>query len=167
MLKNPNSETFAAFLAGCRHLYTTKRTVDAELAQRSNTNRELSFDFFARVASTVDFRSSLAAVTTPVLIMGGDEDPMLPPPFQDELEAALKSAPVRRVRFPDAGHFLHIDANEGYFRELRRWVVEWPVQSRQSTVHDVTCRTGDRPTHPCSQPGGEQRSPVTRRGTLV
>ncbi len=124
MLKNPNSETFAAFLAGCRHLYTTTRTVDTELARRSNTNRVLSFDYSARVASTFDFRADLAAVTTPVLIMGGDEDPMVPPPFQDELEMALKSAPVRRVRFPNAGHFLHIDVPDEYFRELRSWITE-------------------------------------------
>ncbi len=43
------------------------------------------------------------------------------PPFQDELEAALVNASVRRVSFPNAGHFLHVDA-AAYTEELRNWV---------------------------------------------
>jgi predicted esterase len=59
----------------------------------------------------------------PVLILGGDEDPIMPPSFQDELEAALTSAPVRRIRFEKAGHFLQLDAPEAYFAALREFVV--------------------------------------------
>jgi pimeloyl-ACP methyl ester carboxylesterase len=69
-----------------------------------------------------DFRGELAKVTSPVLIIGGDEDPVMPPPFQDELEAGLTRAPVRRIRLSKAGHFLHIDAPDAYFAALREFV---------------------------------------------
>lgn len=126
MLTNPNAETFAAFFAECRHLYTTTRSIDTDLAARSRTNSELTLDYFARIASTFDFRSGLATITTPVLILGGDEDPILPPPFQDELESALIAAPVKRVSFPKSGHFLHMDTHDDYFRELREWITDGP-----------------------------------------
>jgi pimeloyl-ACP methyl ester carboxylesterase len=124
MLNSPSAETFAAFLAGCRDLYTTTRRVDTDLAERSIPNRKLFLHYFGKIAPSFDFRAALSAITTPVLILGGDEDPILPPPFQDELEAALTAAPVRRVSFPNAGHFLHIDATTAYFDELRNWVTE-------------------------------------------
>lgn len=123
---DPNPETFAKFMSECRALYTTRRFVDQELAARARVNRDLGLDFFRTSKSdpSLDFRDRLAAVTTPVLIVGGEEDPILPPVFQDELERALKNAPVRRVRLPNAGHFVHLDQPELYFRALREFVSE-------------------------------------------
>jgi pimeloyl-ACP methyl ester carboxylesterase len=46
----------------------------------------------------------------------------MPPPFQDELKAALVSAPTRRIRFANAGHFLHVDVPDAYFRALTEFV---------------------------------------------
>lgn len=65
----------------------------------------------------------LAGVTAPVLILGGDEDPVLPPAYQDAIEAALVNAPVRRMSFPNVGHTLGRDAPQALDAELRAWVI--------------------------------------------
>ena len=121
MVGDPNPETSVAFVTACRHLYTTTRKVDTDLVARTKSNAQLTFEYFGKIAKSFDFRAALGGVTMPVLILGGDEDPILPPVFQDELEAALTSASVTRVRFPNAGHFLHTDAPT-YFDVLRNWV---------------------------------------------
>ena len=58
--------------------------------------------------------------------LGGSEDRILPPPFQDELESALIAAPVKRVSFPKSGHFLHMDTHDDYLRELRESITDGP-----------------------------------------
>lgn len=118
----PDRETIMGFVAACRTLYTTGRTLDADLEARTRTNLPLTLDFFARVAPAFDFTEALAVVETPTLILGGDEDPITPPGCQDALERALTRAPVRRVRFANAGHMIAQDATEAVAAELRAWV---------------------------------------------
>jgi len=107
---NPNPETTAAFGKHCRHLYTTSRVMDKDVEARTRTNISLLFDFFGREIKKFDVTDALGSVTTPVLILGGEEDPVMPPPYQDELEAALSNAPVRRFSFTNCGHTLAADA---------------------------------------------------------
>lgn len=121
---NPGPETTGAFIANCRHLYTTTRRMDADVEARTVTNIPLLLDFFGRETRTIDFAPGLGGVTTPVLILGGDEDPVMPPEYQDALEAALSNAQVRRVSFPNCGHALALDAPEGLAEALRSWVLE-------------------------------------------
>lgn len=123
-LAAPSRDTVAAFGANCRHLYSFGRTMDADVEARTITNVALLFDFFGRQIRTFDFTDSLSAITAPVLILGGDEDPVMPPVYQDALEAALINAPVRRFRFPNCGHTLAADAPEALGRALRDWVLE-------------------------------------------
>lgn len=123
MMAMPNQQTFLAFMQTCRHLYTTRRIVDQDLAARTRWNARLVHDYFAREARSFDFREGLAGVRLPVLIMGGDEDPMMPPVYQDEIESALHNAFVTRIRFVGAGHFLQVDAPEAYFSALHEWVL--------------------------------------------
>ena len=120
--RDPNSSTLATFMKTCRALYTTRRVVDREAAARARINGKLVLHFAGR-QSDFDFREALGKVITPVLILGGDEDPIMPPSFQDELEAALTSAPKRRLRFANAGHFLRMDVPEAYYSALREFVL--------------------------------------------
>lgn len=121
---NPGPATTGAFIANCRHLYTTRRVMDADVEARTVSNIPLLLDFFGRETRSIDFARGLAGVTTPVLILGGDEDPVMPPAYQDALEAALANAPVRRISFPDCGHALALDAPEALAEALRSWVLE-------------------------------------------
>lgn len=120
---NPGPETTGAFLANCRHLYTVSRKMDADVEARTVTNIPLLLDFFGRVTRTIDFTAGLGEVTTPVLILGGEEDPVMPPPYQAELQAALVKAPVQRISFPNAGHAFAADVPEALAAALRDWVL--------------------------------------------
>lgn len=118
---NPNPETTAAFGQNCRHLYTTSRTMDKDIEARTRTNIALLFDFFGREIKRFDLVESLSSVTTPVMILGGEEDPVMPPTYQDALEASLINAPIRRFSFANCGHTLAADAPH----ELRAALVDW------------------------------------------
>lgn len=121
-VENPSQDSVAGFLKNCRHLYSTSRTMDPDVEARTITNIALLFDFFGREIKNFDVTEGLAKVMTPVLILGGDQDPVMPPPYQDALEAALTNAPVRRVSFPDCGHTLAADAPDALGNVLREWV---------------------------------------------
>jgi proline iminopeptidase len=120
----PGPDTTAGFVTHCRHLYTTTRAMDPEAEARTVTNIPLLFDFFGRESRTFDFTEGLGSVTAPVLILGGDQDPVMPPAYQDALEAALSAAPVTRVSFPNCGHAFALDAPEALAQALRAWVLE-------------------------------------------
>lgn len=124
MARDPTPKSFAEFMKLCRHLYTTIRTVDADLAQRTIVNLDLLSGFFKRYSDgAFDFREGLQAVRQPVLVLGGAEDPVTPPPYQDELAACLTHAKVTRVNLPNAGHFVHTDAKDAYFRALKDFIL--------------------------------------------
>lgn len=118
----PGPDTTAAFVTHCRHLYTVSRAMDANVEARTITNTALLFDFFGREIKNFDVTAGLESVTTPVLILGGNDDPVMPPEYQDALESALANAPVTRVNFPDCGHTLAADAPDALGNALREWV---------------------------------------------
>jgi len=116
-------ETVTDFGARCMPLYSTTRKTDPDADARTRTNYPLLFDFFGRETKAFHFVAALADVTTPVLILGGDEDPVLPPAYQDAIEAALVNAPVRRISYPGVGHTLARDAPKALDADLRAWVL--------------------------------------------
>ena len=104
-------------------LHSTTRKTDPDADARTKTNYALLFDFFGRETRAFHVVEALAGVTTPVLILGGDEDPVLPPAYQDAIEAALVNPPVRRVSYPNVGHTLGRDAPAALDADLRAWVL--------------------------------------------
>ena len=121
---DPSAETAQAFGTACGPLYSARRITDPDAAARTRTRWATNFDYFRRCHDGMfDFRPDLARVTAPTLILGGDEDPIMPPVFQDELEASLTAAPVTRMRFAGAGHQLWVDAPDDYHAALRDFVV--------------------------------------------
>jgi pimeloyl-ACP methyl ester carboxylesterase len=121
-LERPGPDTGAAFMRDCRHLYTTTHKVDADLAARTRMNQDLLLAYF-RDFQHLDLRPLLPQIRGEVLILGGDDDPILPPQFQEELAAGLSNAHVTCKSFAKAGHFLHIDAKDAYFGALRDFVL--------------------------------------------
>lgn len=121
-ITSPSQQTTAEFVKHCRHLYTVSRTMDADVEARTITNTQLLVDFFNREIKLFNVEKELSAVATPVLILGGNEDPVMPPAYQDALESALKSALVTRFNFQNCGHTLATDAPDQLARVLRDWV---------------------------------------------
>jgi pimeloyl-ACP methyl ester carboxylesterase len=87
---------------------------------------ETDSDTFARQSeiaiSRRDNRRALGALTCPVLIMGGEEDPICTP---EHHRLAADSAPgARWLTLTSAGHFFVLEAAERAAAPLRHWIME-------------------------------------------
>ena len=70
----------------------------------------------------VDLREQLAAVTCPVLVVSGADDPIDRAGRAEEIAASVGSDDVELVRIPGAGHLLDIDAPDEVSRLLREFI---------------------------------------------
>ncbi len=50
----------------------------------------------------MDFRAALARIACPVLVLGGEDDPITPPALAQEIANSLPAAELHI--FPDCGH---------------------------------------------------------------
>ena len=70
--------------------------------------------------SRVDSRPRLAALTMPVLVLGGEEDAINPPAIPRAMAKAIAGAEL--VLIPGAGHFAPLEAPEDCARAVARWL---------------------------------------------
>jgi proline iminopeptidase len=80
------------------------------------------FHFAAGEDRTFDLRAGLARVRCPVLVLGGELDPVCPIEDQEEIAAALPPALVRFERFADCGHGVFRDDPQRFFAVLREFL---------------------------------------------
>ena len=92
-----------AFVEHCYPLYTTA-PLDQDAMARVVMSPELMPHFFTGEASTMDLRAGLAAVTCPVLVLGGELDPVMPPQIVRELVDALPTGSTRFEEIPGVSH---------------------------------------------------------------
>ena len=71
---------------------------------------------------TFNFFPALSRIQCPTLVLGGEEDPMLPIECQEDLVAALPAQLVRFERFPNCGHSVITDAPERAFAVIREFI---------------------------------------------
>jgi proline iminopeptidase len=93
-----------AFVEHCFPLYTTE-PLDQDALARVMMNPELGPHFFTGEAATMDLRVGLAAVTCPVLVLGGELDPVMPPRIVRELVDALPAGLTQFEQLPGVSHF--------------------------------------------------------------
>ena len=120
----PTPELGEAFRRVCLPLYV--RQTPALLAEQAETMARVVRNdavpmAFVPVMNATDLRPLLTRVACPTLVVGGAEDPMIPPADMEELAAALVNAPVRYESIPDAGHGC-ADARDALFRAIRAFI---------------------------------------------
>ncbi|MEM9655711.1 MAG: alpha/beta hydrolase [Actinomycetota bacterium] len=71
---------------------------------------------------TFDLTPDLANVECPVLVLGGEDDPMVPIEAQHDLVDALPESLVRFESFPNAGHGVISDAPEAAMSTIRDFI---------------------------------------------
>ena len=71
----------------------------------------------------MDFRSRLAGIRCPTLVMAGDRDPIMPMAFSETIADCLPAHLVRLERFPGCGHGVVPDAPERAMRVIRDFIV--------------------------------------------
>jgi proline iminopeptidase len=92
----------------------TRTPRDPAAVQRAILRPEVNL-WFTRPGGegrTFDFFPMLQRVACPTLVLGGEEDPMIPIICQEDIAAALPAHLVRFERFPGCGHGVVHDAPE-------------------------------------------------------
>ena len=92
-----------AFLEHCIPLYATE-PLDPDALARAVMNPEVMTHFFAGEARTMDLRAGLVAATCPVLVLGGELDPVMPPEMVREMVDALPASSTRFEELPGVSH---------------------------------------------------------------
>ena len=96
-------EAIMGYAEHCMPLYTVDPPDPATIA-RTVMNLELMGHFQAGEQLTMDLAPGLAAATCPVLVLGGELDPVCPIEMSEEIVAALVHADVTYERVPGASH---------------------------------------------------------------
>lgn len=87
----------------CMPLYSVASR-DPAIVARTVMNLEVLQHFQAGEQHTMDLRAGLAAARCPVLVLGGDLDPITPLATNEEVAASLPADHVRFVRLVGASH---------------------------------------------------------------
>jgi proline iminopeptidase len=96
-------ELLGDYLVHCMPLYDVD-TSDPDSLSRIVMRFEVMGRFQAGDQRTMDERAGLAAATCPVLVAGGELDPVCPIEMSEEIVAALANAEVTFERYADASH---------------------------------------------------------------
>ncbi len=70
----------------------------------------------------MDFTDRLGAIPCPVLVMAGEEDPITPIVFSEQIVAGLPAENVRFERYPDCGHGVVGDVPDQALAVMREFV---------------------------------------------
>jgi proline-specific peptidase len=119
--ENPTPQAMAEYVERCLPLYT-RTPVGPEMMTRSVMNQELTAFFFSGEICNFDLLPALARIKCPTLITVGELDPITPLANAEDIAKAIPAGLVRFERFPDAGHGVHRDAPERFFRVLREFI---------------------------------------------
>jgi pimeloyl-ACP methyl ester carboxylesterase len=107
-----SEESLAEFRRVCGPLYSSKPGSAEELRRqraRSIQTIDVSLHFFRHEAPQFSPWSILDSVTSPVLILAGEDDPICPLPVVEDLATRLPADTTRLVRLPGARHHIFRD----------------------------------------------------------
>jgi len=120
-----DAATLAAWARLAFPLYT-RRPRDPDAAARAVRRPEVT-EWFNRPGGeggAFDFFPPLPGVRCPTLVLGGEDDPMVPIECQAAIAAALPAHLVRFERFAGCGHAVVPDAGERALATIRRFIAE-------------------------------------------
>lgn len=122
----PSGSTRSVYGKVCVPLYAPRSRADdglwiARAITRNNTGEH--FNGPSNEHGRFDFRDALARVSCPVLVMGGDKDPITPIAFSETIAASLRPEQVRLQRFIDCGHGVIADDQDGALQAIRNFIL--------------------------------------------
>jgi pimeloyl-ACP methyl ester carboxylesterase len=120
----PTVQSRATYLEVCHPLYRPRPVENADARKRSIVKDDVGiwFNGPSNEQGRMDFRSDLARVRCPVLVLAGDRDPIMPMSFGETIAECLPSHLVRLERFVGCGHGVHIDNPERAFGVMREFL---------------------------------------------
>ncbi len=128
---NLGDQDLADYLRVCMPLYAAAPPADPDQSHRSITSIEMMRHFSAAGGEIhrMDFRPALkrlalAKAMSPVLVIGGREDPITPPHLSEEIAACLPKSSTELALFDGCGHGPFRDAPARVWPVVRRWIGE-------------------------------------------
>jgi proline iminopeptidase len=118
-----DAETLEGWVRLAFPVYTRTKK-DPLAAQRTVRRPEVNL-WFARPCGegrTFNFFPELPNIKCPTLVLGGEDDPMIPIEAQEDIVAALPKHLVRFERFANCGHSVIADAPERTFAVIREFI---------------------------------------------
>lgn len=113
----------AAQFAGDKEMFLndgpTAESLEAVRSDARYQNPKHLIEFFAGIRD-VDIRDLLAAIQTPVLVVDGMEDSVIPVDHTRQLAASLPSGELKL--FPGAGHMIMNERREAFWTAVQEWV---------------------------------------------
>ena len=106
----------------------TRRPRDQAFVQRAILRSDVHI-WFMRTGGeglNFDFFPVLSRIQCPTLVLGGEDDPMIPIACQEEIAGALPRELARFERFPGCGHGVIADAPEQAMAVIREFIASCP-----------------------------------------
>ena len=119
-------ETLEAWLRHAVPVYT-HAPMKPEVVQRAIIRPEVTASFTrpGGEGQRFDMLADLARITSPTLVIGGEDDPMVPIGCQVDIVEALSDGIGRFVSVPGAGHGVVPDAPDTVFDLVREVIAQW------------------------------------------
>jgi proline iminopeptidase len=121
----PSAEVFDDYLQICLPLYN-RVPVAADRISRSILNLDILHTWSRDALPQLNLLPGLARAACPVLVLGGEDDPVTPIEDQRDIAAALPPQWVEFHAFPRAGHGVWREWPEETFALLRRFITTSP-----------------------------------------
>ncbi len=101
---NPTDDTRAEYARVCAPFYTVNRNTDWLSRALMRNETALHFNGPKNEQGRMDFRDALHRVTCPVLVLAGEDDPIMPMAFSETLVHHLPDERVTFRRYETCGH---------------------------------------------------------------
>lgn len=128
---DPTVERRLEYMEVCLPLYRLRPGGDPNVVKRAVNRHEVAVHFNGprNEQGRMDFRPELAGIACPVLVLAGEDDPIIPPVLSEAMVAALPPHLVRYEKLSSCGHGIMADAPEEGMRLLRAFIAQ---QARQA-----------------------------------
>jgi pimeloyl-ACP methyl ester carboxylesterase len=120
--ENPGPEQMIEYQKKCLPLYN-RTPSPPENMQRAVMNPKLMADFFLHEERIFNFLPDLGKIKCPTLITAGDLDPITPLADSKDIAAAMTPGVARLEVFENAGHGVHRDQPDRFFKMLTEFIL--------------------------------------------
>jgi proline iminopeptidase len=122
--ENPTAEGRALYRDRCVPFYSHNNSSSTDWISRILWKNEtaLWFNGPCNEHGRMDFRADLWKIDCPTLVLVGEEDPITPPEFSDEIAAGLRPDLRTYLKFSNCGHGVVGDKPDEALRALRSFI---------------------------------------------
>lgn len=128
--ENPTAEGRALYRDRCVPFYNHNKSASTDWLSRILWRNEtaLWFNGPRHEHGRMDFRAELRKIECPTLLLVGDDDPITPPEFSDEIAAGLRSDLLTYLKFPECGHGVVGDKPDDALKAMRSFILSLEAQ---------------------------------------